>query len=307
MKQYQQFLRTIREDGVYREDRTGVGTYSIFGYQNRYNLFEGFPAVTTKKLFWKGVVGELLWFIRGDTNVKWLQENGIQFWNDWAREDGDLGPIYGKQLRQSQRYTADGQLQTIDQLAKAIESIKATPYSRRHVISLWNPHDIEASALPPCHGTVIQFYVTPEGECPVGCWDGMVLSKGCLCMRCYDDPCTVCNGTGIVGPRLSCHMYQRSADSFLGVPVNIASYSLLTHMIAQVCGLGVGEFIHSFGDAHIYANHLEQVDELLTRKPLPLPTLELDPSIKNIDDFDFEHIKLVNYQHHPHIPAPIAV
>lgn len=264
MKQYLDLLRDIREHGVRSEDRTGTGTLSVFGRQLRFDLREGFPAVTTKRLYFKGVAHELLWFLKGSTNVSYLQENRVRIWDEWADEEGDLGPVYGKQWRAWG--AADGR--TIDQIAGVIAQIRANPSSRRHIVSAWNVGELEQMALPPCHA-FFQFYVR-NGE-------------------------------------LSCQLYQRSADVFLGVPFNIASYALLTHMIAQVTGLEVGDFVHTFGDVHIYLNHLEQVDEQLSREPYALPQLELDPSITEIDDFEYEHIRLVNYEHHPTIKAPIAV
>ena len=264
MREYLDLLRRVRTEGVERGDRTGTGTLSIFGHQLRFDLRRGFPAVTTKKLFFKGVVGELLWFLRGEGNARWLQEHGITIWDEWAGPDGDLGPVYGVQWRSWP--TPDGG--HVDQLARVIGEIKARPTSRRLVVSAWNVADLPRMALEPCH-VLFQFYVA--------------------------------NG------RLSCQLYQRSADLFLGVPFNIASYALLTHMVAQVCDLEPGEFIHTFGDAHIYLNHLEQVDEQLSREPLPLPRLWLDPAVRSIDDFRFEHIRLEGYQSHAAIKAPVAV
>ncbi|AKU90135.1 thymidylate synthase [Vulgatibacter incomptus] len=264
MKAYLDLLRLVRSEGVERPDRTGTGTKSIFGHQLRFDLGAGFPAVTTKKLFWKGVVHELLWFLRGEGNIAYLKEHGIGIWDEWASPEGELGPVYGVQWRSWP--TPDGG--HVDQLAKVIEEIRTRPYSRRLLVNAWNVGELSKMALEPCH-VLFQFYVA----------DG----------------------------KLSCQLYQRSADLFLGVPFNIASYALLTHMVAQVCGLGVGEFVHTFGDAHIYLNHLEQVDQQLAREPLPLPTLHLDPSVKAIDDFRYEHIRLEGYQSHPSIMAPIAV
>jgi len=264
MDAYLQLLRHVRENGVQRGDRTGTGTLSIFGHQLRFDLRQGFPAVTTKKLFFKGVVGELLWFLRGEGNARWLQEHGITIWDEWAKADGALGPVYGVQWR-SWPTPGGGH---VDQLAKVIDEIRVRPNSRRLLVSAWNVADLPKMALEPCH-VLFQFYVA-EG-------------------------------------RLSCQLYQRSADLFLGVPFNIASYALLTHLVAQVCGLEVGDFVHTFGDAHIYLNHLEQVDEQLTRQPLPLPRLWVDPSVRSIDDFRFEHIRLEGYQSHPAIRAPVAV
>ena len=264
MRDYLDLLRLVRTEGAERGDRTGTGTLSIFGHQLRFDLSRGFPAVTTKKLFFKGVVGELLWFLRGEGNARWLQDHGITIWDEWAKPDGDLGPVYGVQWRNWP--TPDGG--HVDQLAKVIAEIKARPDSRRLLVSAWNVADLQRMALEPCH-VLFQFYVA--------------------------------NG------RLSCQLYQRSADLFLGVPFNIASYALLTHMMAQVCDLEPGDFVHTFGDAHIYLNHLEQVDEQLKREPMQPPKLWLDPSVRSIDDFRFEHIRLEGYQSHPAIKAPVAV
>lgn len=264
MRQYLDLLQHVLEHGVQKGDRTGTGTLSVFGYQMRINLEEGFPLLTTKKLHLKSIIYELLWFLKGDTNVRYLQEHGVRIWNEWADANGDLGPIYGAQWRSWK--TADGR--TIDQIARVIEQIKANPNSRRLIVSAWNVGDLDKMALSPCH-TLFQFYVA--------------------------------NG------RLSCQLYQRSADIFLGVPFNIASYALLTMMIAQVCDLKYGEFIHTFGDAHIYLNHIEQVKLQLQRKPFPLPKLRLNPDIKNIDEFEYDDFELLNYQAHPHIKAEISV
>tara|TARA_Y100001934_G_C12316305_1_gene757664 strand:+ start:924 stop:1718 length:795 start_codon:yes stop_codon:yes gene_type:complete len=264
MQTYLDLLRRILDEGVERGDRTGTGTLSVFGHQMRFDLSEGFPAVTTKRLHWPSIIHELLWFLSGDTNVAYLQENKVRIWNEWADENGDLGPVYGKQWRKWE--TKDGRI--IDQIAEAIELIKNNPSSRRILVSAWNVGELEDMALMPCHA-FFQFYVA----------DG----------------------------KLSCQLYQRSADVFLGVPFNIASYALLTHMMAQVCGLGVGDFVHTIGDAHLYLNHLEQAREQVTREPLSLPTLNLDPNIMAIDDFTAEHVEIVGYEHHPHIAAPISV
>jgi thymidylate synthase len=252
------------EKGKRKADRTGTGTLSYFGAQARYDLNEGFPLVTTKKLHTKSIIYELLWFLRGDTNVKYLNEHGVTIWDEWADANGDLGPVYGAQWCSWK--TADGR--TINQIDQVIEQIRANPDSRRHIVSAWNVGEIEKMALPPCHA-LFQFVVL----------DG----------------------------KLSCQLYQRSADLFLGVPFNIASYALLTHMVAQVCGLPVGEFVHTFGDIHIYSNHVDQVNEQLSRAPRPLPRLEINPAIKNIRDFVFEDFKIIGYDPHPAIKAPIAV
>jgi thymidylate synthase len=262
--QYLTLLHDVLEHGSVREDRTGVGTRSVFGRQLRFDLTEGFPLLTTKKLHTKSIVAELIWFLRGDTNVKWLQEQGVSIWDEWADSAGDLGPVYGKQWRSWA--TPDGRV--IDQIAMVVESLKTMPYSRRHIVSAWNPADVDHMALPPCH-CLFQFYVA----------DG----------------------------KLSCQLYQRSADVFLGVPFNIASYALLTHMMAQVTGLAVGEFVHTFGDAHLYSNHIEQAREQLARKPLSLPTINLNGAKRDLFAFSPEDVSFVGYRAHPSIKAPIAV
>lgn len=264
MQQYLDLLQHILNNGVQKNDRTGTGTISSFGYQMRFNLKDGFPLVTTKKLHVKSIIHELLWFIRGETNIAYLKENGVRIWDEWADGNGELGPVYGKQWRSWEG--ANGK--TVDQVSELIGQIKNNPDSRRLIISAWNVADLPEMALMPCH-TLFQFYVA-EGK-------------------------------------LSCQLYQRSADVFLGVPFNIASYSLLTMMIAQVCNLEPGEFIHTFGDVHIYNNHLEQVHLQLSRKPLPLPTMKLNAEVKNIFDFKYEDFSLENYQFHPPIKAPVAV
>ncbi|MDX6251391.1 MAG: thymidylate synthase [Kribbellaceae bacterium] len=263
MRQYLDLLDHVLTHGVEKGDRTGTGTLSVFGHQARYDLTAGFPAVTTKKLHLKSVVGELIWFLSGSTNVKWLQENGISIWDEWADADGDLGPVYGYQWRSWP--APDGR--HVDQIAAVIESIKTNPDSRRHIVSAWNVADVAGMALPPCH-TMFQFYVA----------DG----------------------------RLSCQLYQRSADIFLGVPFNIASYALLTHLVAQQTGLEVGDFVHTLGDAHLYLNHVEQAKLQLTREPRALPTLELTPR-DSIDSYEIADVRLVGYDPHPGIKAPIAV
>ncbi len=264
MKQYHQLLQHILDNGTDKGDRTGTGTRSVFGYQMRFDLSEGFPMITTKKLHLKSIIYELLWFLNGDTNVKYLQENGVRIWNEWAREDGDLGPVYGKQWRSWE--ARDGR--TIDQISQVVDLIKNNPNSRRIIVNAWNVGDLDQMALSPCH-CLFQFYVA--------------------------------NG------KLSCQLYQRSADVFLGVPFNIASYALLTMMLAQVCELEPGEFVHTFGDAHLYSNHLEQAKLQLTRECRTLPQLELNPSIKSIFNFSYEDFQLKNYNPHPHIKAAVSV
>lgn len=264
MQQYLDLLQHIMDTGVSKTDRTGTGTKSCFGYQMRFDLAKGFPMVTTKKLHLKSIIYELLWFLKGDTNTKYLKEHGVSIWDEWADANGDLGPVYGKQWRSWEG--VDGQV--VDQISQLIEQIKKTPDSRRLIVSAWNVADLPKMALMPCH-TIFQFYVA-EGK-------------------------------------LSCQLYQRSADSFLGVPFNTASYALLTLMVAQVCGLKPGEFIHTFGDVHLYNNHIEQAMLQLTRPPYPLPVMTLNPAVKDIFGFNFEDFTLENYQHHPAIKAPVAV
>ncbi|GAB4118460.1 MAG: thymidylate synthase [Rhodothalassiaceae bacterium] len=264
MRQYLELLKRVREEGVFRPDRTGTGTWSIFGHQMRFDLGEGFPLVTTKKLHLKSIIHELLWFLRGETNIRSLKENGVSIWDEWADEKGELGPVYGHQWRSWQ--AADGRV--IDQIADVVEAIRRTPESRRLIVSAWNVGDLDRMALPPCH-CLFQFYVA-EG-------------------------------------RLSCQLYQRSADIFLGVPFNIASYALLTLMMAQATDLEPGEFIHSFGDVHLYANHAEQADLQLRREPRPLPRMLLNPEAKDIFAFDYADFRLEGYDPHPHIKAPVAV
>lgn len=264
MKAYLDLLNTILEHGVRKTDRTGTGTLSYFGYQMRFDLAEGFPLLTTKKLHTRSIFYELLWMLKGDTNIRYLHDHGVTIWDEWADGNGDLGPVYGKQWRHWEG--PDGR--TIDQIKEVVRQIRETPDSRRLMVSAWNPAEVDRMALPPCHA-FFQFYVT----------DG----------------------------RLSCQLYQRSGDVFLGVPFNIASYALLTSMVAQVCGLKPGTFVHTLGDAHLYSNHIEQARLQLTRTPYPLPTLELNPAVRDLDAFDYEDIRILNYQAHPHIKADVAV
>ncbi|MEM0939046.1 MAG: thymidylate synthase [Bacteroidota bacterium] len=264
MQQYLNLMQHILDHGTEKEDRTGIGTKSVFGYQMRFDLSEGFPCVTTKKLHLRSIIYELLWFLKGDQNINYLKENGVSIWDEWADEKGNLGPVYGAQWRSWE--TPDGR--KIDQILRLIEGIKHNPDSRRHIVSAWNVSDVDHMALPPCH-TLFQFYVA-EGK-------------------------------------LSCQLYQRSADVFLGVPFNIASYALFTLMVAQVCDLEPGDFVHTFGDAHLYANHIEQARLQLDRIPRALPTMNINPMVRNIFHFQFEDFELVNYDPHPHIKAAVAV
>jgi thymidylate synthase len=264
MKQYLEMMRHVRDKGVKKSDRTGTGTLSVFGYQMRFNLEDGFPLLTTKKLHLRSIIHELLWFLQGDTNIRYLKENGVRIWDEWADADGNLGPVYGHQWRSWP--LPDGR--KVDQIAQVIEQIKTNPDSRRHIVSAWNVADVNDMALPPCH-TLFQFYVA-EGK-------------------------------------LSCQLYQRSADIFLGVPFNIASYALLTMMVAQVCGLRPGEFIHTFGDAHLYTNHLDQANLQLDRETMPLAQMRINPAVKSVFEFVYDDFELQNYQSHPHISAPVAV
>jgi len=264
MKQYLDLMQHVLDTGAQKHDRTGTGTVSVFGYQMRFNLQEGFPMVTTKKLHLKSIIHELIWFLTGDTNIKYLKDNGVRIWDEWADEDGNLGPVYGSQWRSWP--TPDGK--HIDQITNIINTIKNNPDSRRIIVSAWNVAEIENMALPPCHA-FFQFYVA----------DG----------------------------KLSCQLYQRSADIFLGVPFNIASYALLTMMVAQVCGLEAGDFVHTLGDAHLYNNHIDQANLQLSREPKPLPTMKINPEVKSIFDFKFDDFTLVNYEAHPHIKGIVAV
>lgn len=264
MRQYLNLLQHILDNGADKSDRTGTGTKSVFGYQMRFDLSEGFPMLTTKKLHLKSIIYELLWFLNGDTNVKYLQENGVRIWNEWADENGDLGPVYGKQWRSWEKPNGD----TVDQISNAIHLLKTNPDSRRIIVNAWNVGELKEMALTPCH-CLFQFYVA----------DG----------------------------KLSCQLYQRSADTFLGVPFNIASYALLTMMMAQVCDLEPGDFVHTFGDVHLYSNHLEQTNLQLSRDPRTLPTIKINPDVKSIFDFKFEDFELLNYDPHPHIKAMVSV
>ncbi|HJW01755.1 MAG TPA: thymidylate synthase [Azospira sp.] len=264
MQQYHDLMRHVLDQGHAKGDRTGTGTRSVFGWQMRFDLARGFPMLTTKKLHLKSIVHELLWFLQGDTNIAYLKENGVSIWNEWADENGELGPVYGKQWRRWE--TADGRV--VDQISQVIHSLKHNPDSRRHIVSAWNPGEVDAMALPPCH-CLFQFYVA----------DG----------------------------KLSCQLYQRSADIFLGVPFNIASYALLTLMVAQVCGYQPGDFVHTLGDAHLYNNHLDQARLQLSREPRALPQMRINPAVKDIFGFRFEDFSLEGYDPHPHISAPVAV
>jgi thymidylate synthase len=264
MKQYLELLEHVLNHGVVKEDRTGTGTRSVFGWQMRFDLNEGFPLVTTKKIHTRSIFHELLWFLRGETNIAYLKENGVSIWDEWADENGELGPVYGSQWRSWK--TADGR--TVDQITNLIDGIKNNPDSRRHIVSAWNVGEVDQMALPPCH-TMFQLYVADN--------------------------------------KLSCQLYQRSADIFLGVPFNIASYALLTMMIAQTNGLELGDFVHTFGDAHLYSNHIEQTNEQLKRDVRPLPKVTLNPAITSVFDFTYDDIKLTGYEPHPHIKAPVAV
>lgn len=265
MNEYHRLLRKVLEHGSYREDRTGTGAYSVFGEQSRYDLQAGFPVVTTKKLHLRSIIHELLWFLKGDTNIRYLQENKVTIWDEWADDNGDLGPVYGAQWR---RWQGSPEAAPVDQIVKLVEGIRKNPYSRRHIVSAWNVAVVDQMALPPCH-CLFQFFV----------------DRG----------------------KLSCQLYQRSADLFLGVPFNIASYALLTMMIAQVCDLEPGEFVHTFGDLHLYANHLEQAKLQLTREPRPLPVMKMNPDVKDLFAFQYEDFTLEGYDPHPAIKAAIAV
>jgi thymidylate synthase len=264
MRQYLDLLQHILDHGARKADRTGTGTLSVFGYQMRFDLQDGFPLLTTKKLHLKSILYELLWFLRGETNIHYLQEHGVHIWDEWADENGELGPVYGSQWRAW--HTVDGR--TVDQIAQLVDQIQRNPDSRRLIVSAWNPGEVDSMALPPCHA-LFQFYVA--------------------------------------GERLSCQLYQRSADVFLGVPFNIASYALLTQMMAQVCGLEPGEFVHTFGDVHLYRNHLDQARLQLTRQPFPLPQIKINPDVRSIFGFRYEDFELTNYQAHPHIKAEVSV
>jgi thymidylate synthase len=264
MRQYLSLVQHILDNGTQKSDRTGTGTLAVFGYQMRFDLDAGFPLLTTKKLHLKSIIYELLWFLKGDTNINYLQDHGVRIWNEWADENGDLGPVYGSQWRSW--VTKNGS--SVDQISQVIQSIQENPHSRRHIVSAWNVGEVDQMALPPCH-LLFQFYVADD--------------------------------------KLSCQLYQRSADVFLGVPFNIASYALLTLMVAQVCDLQPGDFVHTFGDAHLYSNHLEQARLQLTREPYPLPRVWINPEVKDIFGFKFEDFELLDYQAHPHIKAPISV
>ncbi len=273
MRQYHDLLQRVLSEGVRKDDRTGTGTLAVFGHQMRFDLGQGFPLVTTKKLHLKSIIHELIWFLRGDTNVRYLQENGVTIWDEWADAKGDLGPVYGRQWRSWQAPAQDAPDATIDQIAWLVNEIRRNPDSRRLIVSAWNPVDLPKMALAPCH-CLFQFFVQPSAEGP---------------------------------GKLSCQLYQRSADVFLGVPFNIASYALLTHMVAQVTGLGVGDFVHALGDTHLYVNHLDQARLQLQREPRPLPVLKLNPAVSRLEDFSFADVAIEGYDPHPSIKAPIAI
>lgn len=273
MKQYLDLMRHVYENGTEKHDRTGTGTRSVFGYQMRFDLKQGFPLVTTKKVHLRSIIHELIWFLKGDTNIHYLKENGVSIWDEWADEAGNLGPVYGSQWRSWP--TADGQ--HIDQIKQALDQLQHNPDSRRIIVSAWNVGEIQRMALPPCHA-FFQFYVAPPNP-----------------------------DKGETKPQLSCQLYQRSADIFLGVPFNIASYALLTLMVAQVCDMEAADFVHTFGDAHLYSNHFEQTELQLSRTPRPLPLMRLNPDVRNLFDFKFEDFTLEQYEPHPHIKAPVAV
>ncbi|SDI17742.1 thymidylate synthase [Propionivibrio dicarboxylicus] len=273
MKAYLDLMRHVYEHGITKSDRTGTGTRSVFGWQMRFDLAAGFPLLTTKKLHLRSIVHELLWFLQGDTNIAYLKDNGVRIWDEWADAEGNLGPVYGYQWRHWK--TPDGR--EIDQIAQLVEGLKKNPDSRRHIVTAWNPADVDRMALPPCHA-FFQLYVAPPAD---------------------DDTDR--------RPKLSCQLYQRSADIFLGVPFNIASYALLTMMLAQVCGYRAGDFVHTFGDAHLYSNHFEQVERQLAREPRALPTMRINPEVSDLFAFRFEDFTLEGYDPHPHISAPVAV
>ena len=273
MQAYHDLIRRIMDEGVRKDDRTGTGTISVFGHQMRFDLSEGFPLVTTKKLHLRSIIHELIWFLRGDTNIQYLQENGVSIWDEWADEQGNLGPVYGSQWRSWP--TPGGE--HIDQIKQVVEQLETNPDSRRIIVSAWNVAEIKHMALPPCHA-FFQFYVAPA------------------------DP-----GNGLYKPQLSCQLYQRSADIFLGVPFNIASYALLTMMMAQVCNMEAADFVHTFGDAHLYSNHFEQVELQLSRTPRPLPTMTINPTVADIFSFQYDDFQLTNYDPHPRIKAPVAI
>ena len=306
MKQYLDLLQYVLDHGTERQDRTGTGTVGVFGYQMRFDLGQGFPVLTTKKLHLRSIIYELLWFLRGDTNIKYLKDHGVSIWDEWADAEGNLGPVYGSQWRS----WPDGRGGTIDQIANVVEQIKTNPYSRRLMVTAWNPAEIEEMALPPCH-CLFQFYVEP------GSTSGRVAESlsGKVATQ-SNNSATQSLSHSATQPlshseapkgRLSCQLYQRSADIFLGVPFNIASYALLTMMMAQVCGLEPGEFVHTFGDAHIYKNHMDQVHLQLTREPRPLPTMHINPERKSIFDFEYEDFRLEGYDPHPHIKGEVSV
>ena len=315
MKQYLDLLQYVLDHGTERQDRTGTGTVGVFGYQMRFDLGKGFPVLTTKKLHLRSIIYELLWFLRGDTNIKYLKDHGVSIWDEWADAEGNLGPVYGSQWRS----WPDGRGGTIDQIANVVEQIKTNPYSRRLMVTAWNPAEIEEMALPPCH-CLFQFYVEPGSTsgrvaeslsgkvatAPLSHSATQPLSHPATQPLSHSATQSLSHSEAPKG-RLSCQLYQRSADIFLGVPFNIASYALLTMMMAQVCGLEPGEFVHTFGDAHIYKNHMDQVHLQLTREPRPLPTMHINPERKSIFDFEYEDFRLEGYDPHPHITGEVSV
>ena len=302
MIQYHNLLRCILDEGVTKDDRTGTGTRSVFGHQMRFDLSEGFPLVTTKKLHLRSIIHELLWFLAGDTNVRYLRENGVTIWDEWCDENGDLGPVYGKQWRSWS--CPDGSV--IDQIANVLDQLRTNPDSRRMMVSAWNPADVPNMALPPCH-CLFQFYTVQMSLDERVEWLDEQAGKAVIGSNNADFRHRVLDAEGVPRRKLSCQLYQRSADVFLGVPFNIASYALLTHMVAHVTGMAVGEFVHTIGDAHLYLNHIEQAEEQLTREPRPMPTLSLNPEVTDLFAFRYQDIGIYNYNPHPAIKAEVSV